>query len=712
MRIAVLLLGLGLAGCGSTQKCVPGLTQACLGPGACSGAQACASTGDAWEACECSGAGVAGGGGGEGGGTGGDGGGIGAGVDAGPPPALDCRTANGGCSPDAQCAKADGGVACACKVGFSGDGLTCVGDDPSLAALLLAPGALAFSPSTTHYAVEVPSGTPSVVVTATAAQAGRASVEVNGQAVAADGTSTVMLSAAPLAEVTVAVTAESGALKTYTVVIIRRLAQQAYVKASNTELNDAFGNSLALSADGNTLAVGACHEASAATGAGGNQTDNSANYSGAVYVFGRSGKVWEQQAYLKASNSEKLDLFGFAVALSADGNTLAVGAQGESSAARGVAGDQTAQADNSAPASGAAYVFARGPTAWSQEAYVKASNADAYDAFGSTVALSADGSTLAVGARGEASSSKLIDNDEGNNAAPGAGAVYVFRRSGVTWAQQSYLKASNTGALDGFGSSLALSADGNTLAVGGPGEDSGAKGVGASQADQADNSASASGAAYVFVHRATWLLQAYVKASNPEPDDAFGTSVTLSGDGSTLAVGAPGESSGATGVGGDENSNAEMKSGAAYVFHRTGSVWGQQAYLKASNTDAEDAFGSTIALTDDGSTLAVGAPGEASKGTGAWGSQADGGSQADNSMFSSGAAYVFAYRETSWSQQAYVKASNTEAADYLSLSVALNADGTTLALGAPYEDGSALGVDGEASDNGAGSSGAAYVFSR
>jgi hypothetical protein len=322
------------------------------------------------------------------------------------------------------------------------------------------------------------------------------------------------------------------------------------------------------------------------------------------------------------------------------------------------------------------------------------------------VALSSDGSTLAVGARGEASNSKVIGNNEGNDAAPGAGAVYVFRRSGVTWAQQIYVKASNTEAHDGFGSSLALSADGNTLAAGSPGEDSGSK------TSQSDNTASASGAAYVFVHRATWSQQAYVKASTPEPDDGFATSLTLSGDGSTLAVGAPGESSGATGVGGDETSNAEVKSGAAYVFHRAGSVWSQQAYLKASNTDAEDAFGSTIALAGDGSTLAVGAPGEASKGTGAWGSQADGGSQADNSVFSSGAAYVFAHGETSWSQQAYLKAANTEASDYFSLSVALNADGTTLVLGAPYEDSGAFGVDGDASDNGAGSSGAAYVFSR
>src|SRR5262245_24489491 len=110
----------------------------------------------------------------------------------------------------------------------------------------------------------------------------------------------------------------------------------AYVKASNTGAGDQFGSSVALSADGSTLAVGAWLEDSVAAGIGGNQADNSAPAAGAVYLFTRSGTTWSQQAYVKASNTGANDWFGSSVALSADGSTLAVGASREDSAATGI----------------------------------------------------------------------------------------------------------------------------------------------------------------------------------------------------------------------------------------------------------------------------------------------------------------------------------------------------------------------------------------
>jgi len=122
-------------------------------------------------------------------------------------------------------------------------------------------------------------------------------------------------------------------------------AQQAYVKASNASAGDRFGFSLALSADGNSLAVGAYQEDSNATGIDGNQANDLAVNSGAVYVFSRSGSTWSQQAYVKASNTAANDNFGYAVALSGDGNTLAVGAHNEDSNATGING---IQANNSA----------------------------------------------------------------------------------------------------------------------------------------------------------------------------------------------------------------------------------------------------------------------------------------------------------------------------------------------------------------------------
>ena len=184
-----------------------------------------------------------------------------------------------------------------------------------------------------------------------------------------------------------------------------------------------FGRSIALSGDGDTLAVGAPLEDSNTTVIGGNQADNSATYSGAVYVFTRSGTTWSQQAYVKASNTDASDRFGVSVALSGDGDTLAVGAYEERSNATGINGNQ---ADNSAGDSGAVYVFTRSGTTWSQQAYVKASNTDASDEFGVSVALSGDGTTLAVGAYLEGSNATGIGGNQADNSAIRSGAVYLY----------------------------------------------------------------------------------------------------------------------------------------------------------------------------------------------------------------------------------------------------------------------------------------------
>lgn len=126
----------------------------------------------------------------------------------------------------------------------------------------------------------------------------------------------------------------------------------------------------------------------------------------------------------------------------------------------------------------------------------------------------------------------------------------------------------------------------------------------------------------------------YLKASNTGTSDEFGTSVALSGDGTTLAVGAPLEDSNATGIGGIQTNNTATDAGAVYVFRRSAVTWAQEAYVKALNTDANDAFGCSVALSD-GALLAVGATGEDSNATGV------GGSQTDNSASSSGAVYIY-----------------------------------------------------------------------
>jgi len=473
----------------------------------------------------------------------------------------------------------------------------------------------------------------------------------------------------------------------------------AYIKASNTGARDQFGSSVALSADGATLAIGAYYERSAAVGIGGDQADDSTLFAGAVYVFTRSGMTWSQQAYVKASNTGAYDRFGYSVALSADGATLAVGAYGEASAAIGIGGDQ---ADDSTPYAGAVYVFTRSGTTWSQQAYVKASDTDAGDQFGYSVALSANGATLVVGANGEASAAIGIGGDPTDNSAPGAGAVYVFTRSETTWSQQAYVKASNTDASDNFGASVALSADGATLAVGAPGEASAATGLGG---NQLDNSAGAAGAVYVLTRSGTaWSQQAYVKASNTDADDRFGASVALAAGDATLAVGATREASAATGIGGSQSDNSARAAGAVYVLVRSGITWSQQAYVKASNTDAFDELGVSVALSADGATLTASAPWERSAATGI------GGDQADNSISSAGAVYVLTRSGTTWRQRAYVKASNTNALDQFGQSVALSAGGSILAVGAINEASTATGIGGTQANNSALGAGAVYVY--
>jgi hypothetical protein len=196
-----------------------------------------------------------------------------------------------------------------------------------------------------------------------------------------------------------------------------------YVKASNPGAFDLFGRNVALSGDGVTLAVGAPQEGSNATGINGDETDNSANQSGAVYVFTRDGTNWSQQAYVKASNTGLDDWFGYSVALSSNGDSMVAGALFEDSNAVGIDGNGN---DNSAEDSGAAYVFIRNGEEWSQQAYVKASNTGAVDVFGASIALSGDGLTLAVGAYLEDSNATGIGGDQDDDSVNQSGAVYLY----------------------------------------------------------------------------------------------------------------------------------------------------------------------------------------------------------------------------------------------------------------------------------------------
>ncbi len=393
-----------------------------------------------------------------------------------------------------------------------------------------------------------------------------------------------------------------------------------------------------------------------------------------------------QSAYVKASNTDPEDFFTWSTGV--DGDTFIVGAWGEGSAATGVDGDGSTNGTGNA---GAAYVFVKSGTSWVQQAFLKASNTGTEDRFGWSVAVSGD--IAVVGALQEDSSSSGVNGTQ-NRGSSNSGAAYVFVRNGGVWSQQAFLKASNNGAGDQFGVGVAVS--GETIAVGADGEDSDAVGV---NGNQASNAADDSGAVYVFVRSGgVWSQQAYIKAANTNAGDAFGRCVALDGD--SLIAGAPFEDSNASGVNGNRANNGSVDSGAAYVFTRTAGVWSQQAYLKASNNGGADEFGCDVDL--DGDRAIIGAPREDSASTGVNGDGANDGAT------DSGAAYVFTRTAGVWSQQAYLKASNTDADDRFGTGVAIS--GHQAIVGAPDEDSSALGIDGDQSDDSLIFAGAAYLY--
>ena len=498
--------------------------------------------------------------------------------------------------------------------------------------------------------------------------------------------------------INIIVTAANGLdQSTYTLDITRDtladFATQAYAKSFNTDASDGFGSSVAMS--DNLLAIGAQGEASGVPGI--NQIpDESASGAGAVYVYVLDSGTWVPEAYIKASNPEAGDFFGAKVALS--GNTLVVSAQNEDSNSSGI--NSTVNDDGNADNSGAVYVFTRDNDGnWSQQAYIKASNPGADDQFGGS--LDIDGDTLVIGAFFEDSNSSGIDstvNDDGN--ADNSGAVYVFTRDndGI-WSQQAYIKASNPGADDQFGR-VALYDD--TLAIGAPLEDSNSSGIDSTVND--DGSANNSGAVYIFTRSTNiWSQQAYIKSTNNQAGDFFGI-VDINKD--TLIIGAFGDDSATYGINTTPNdTGANDQSGAAYVYTRdNNNVWSEQAYIKSSltgSTNAGDSFGSVVAIQGD--TIAISSFSEDSSSTGI-------NSTADETASSAGATYVYTRdANNNWSENAYLKSSNTKAGDVYGLSLSLYAD--FLAVGLPLEDSNSFGIDDIYFDDvNTDGSGAVYVY--
>jgi Bacterial Ig-like domain (group 3)/FG-GAP repeat len=364
---------------------------------------------------------------------------------------------------------------------------------------------------------------------------------------------------------------------------------QKTLEASDRAVSDSFGSAVAISDDGDTAVVGApnrnsfkggayvftrsgqtwSQEGSALTVSGAHMLDSLGatialsgdgttallgapsrnSYAGGVYVFVLSGGTWSQQgSILTGSDETGGDLFGRSLALSGDGGTALIGASGAGGSA------------------GAAYVFTRSGSSWSQQAGpLTPTGGAANDAFGTAAALSLDGDTALVGADARSSN---------------RGAGYVYTRSGSTWSQQgSALVASNATANDQLGISAALSADGDTALLG-------AYGRGGNR-----------GAAFVFTRSgAAWSQQGSALSppagSDPAGNAEFGVSVDLTADGDTAMIGAFGRST---------------NRGAVYAFTRSSNTWSQQGWaITPPGVQGNDQFGISVSTSSDASTVLVG----------------------------------------------------------------------------------------------------------
>ena len=202
--------------------------------------------------------------------------------------------------------------------------------------------------------------------------------------------------------------------------------QQQKLTASDGVGGDYFGYSVSISSDGSTALVGARNKSSG---------------TGAAYVFTRSGSTWVQQQKLIASDGATGDTFGASVSLSSDGNTALIGAY---------------YADPKGGASGAAYIFTRSGSTWTEQAKIFPADGATSDYFGYSVSLSSDGNTALVGAYRKSSYT---------------GATYVFTRTGVSWTQQQKLTASDAATNDAFGASVSISSDGSIALIGAYQED-------------------------------------------------------------------------------------------------------------------------------------------------------------------------------------------------------------------------------------------------
>ncbi len=386
-----------------------------------------------------------------------------------------------------------------------------------------------------------------------------------------------------------------------TVVAQAQFSEVAKIQASDKQAFDEFGRSVSISGD--RAIVGAFAESTGGF------------FAGAAYIFERTGGGWSQVAKIQASDQQAYDFFGGSVSIS--GDRAIVGATEE---------------DTGGPSVGAAYIFERSGGVWSQVAKIQASDKQAVDRFGNSVSISGD--RAIVGVRSE---------DTGGAS---AGAAYIFERNGGVWSEVAKIQASGKQSCAKFGESV--SSRGDRAIVGADGEDTGGSGA---------------GAAYIFERSGgVWSEVSKIQASDKQSGDNFGQSVSINGD--RAIAGADGEDTGGS------------SAGAAYIFERSGGVWSEVAKIQASDKQAVDLFGTSVAIDVDRAIV--------------------GATREDTGGSDAGAAYIFERSGGVWSEVAKVQASDKQASDQFGNSVSISGDHAI--VGARLED------------TGGSDAGAAYTF--
>lgn len=446
-----------------------------------------------------------------------------------------------------------------------------------------------------------------------------------------------------------------------------------YFKASDAVSDDPnetnLGGSMAISDDGDTLVVFAYKSVT-----------NPNDATGVVYIFRRTGAgQWVEEQQLNADGTPEGAYFGESLSLSADGKRLAIGANGDDK------GD------------GAVYLFERDGSKemgyrWQQ--VMKLTNPKTSGYFGIKVSLSADGNLMVA-----CSSVPLLNTADKET-------LYLYNKA-QDWNPNKAIEIEAPQADEDFCASVSVNKTGTLIAVGA--SDAAVTPEGQATVEQA-------GKVYLYSRASTEESfdidnPATLHAENPGMNDRYGERLSLSQDGTTLAVGARDEDTQATEIVHSADSipdnEASAGSGAVYLYQlNSDNNWTFQAYLKADNADAGDAFGDALSLSADGNQLVVGANSEDSSATGING---DG---TDNSIRFAGAAYTFSRANGRWHQQSYIKASNTrgDSYPYFGVGLSLSGDGRTLAIGAPGESNDAKGIN-QNQDNGVlFGSGAVYVY--